>query len=160
MRLKVFRFLVLMLAALTLGMKFAHVLELLPKLGWDANLYIAVQTSLYQVFGSLGPIIDIGAILTAFLLAAMVRRRPAFRYTLFGALAMLLSLGVWLIIVAPANRPINEWQASGIVPTNWMELRSQWQYGQAGSFVFDLIGFSLLLIGVIQETPNTNTAPE
>jgi hypothetical protein len=41
------RFIVLMLAALTLTMEAAHVLELPRKMGYDAELYSAVNTTMY-----------------------------------------------------------------------------------------------------------------
>jgi hypothetical protein len=156
MSLKSWRFLVLILAALTVGMKFAHVLELAPKLAWDdPELYLSVQTSLYRVFGTLGPVIDVATILGAFLLAYLLRRHNAFRLTLASAAAFTLSLLVWLLIVAPANPHFTDWTTSGVVPADWAAWRAQWQYGQVGSFVFDLVGFSVLLFSVIRETPDT-----
>lgn len=147
------RFAAVLLAALTLGMKLAHVLELPPKLAWtDGELYLTVQTSLYQVFGTLGPIVDVGAILAAFALAFLLRRTPAFRITLAGAICFVLSMLVWLLVVAPANPHFAEFTATGAVPADWMNWRAQWQYGQAGSFVFDLLGFCALVWSLIRET--------
>jgi hypothetical protein len=148
MSLKVWRFIVLILAALTVGMRFAHVLELPPKLAWeDAELYLTVQTSLYALFAIVGPIVDIGAVLSSFALAYMLRGRPAFRYTIAGAVSLTITLIVWLLIIAPATPHF-----AGVVPIDWMMWRSQWQFGQAGGFVLDVIGFCLLLVSVLQET--------
>jgi hypothetical protein len=159
MSLKNWRFIVLILAALTVGMKFAHVLELGPKLAWDsAELYLTVQTSLYQVFGTLGPIIDVATILLAFLLVFLLRRHAAFRLTLAGAAAFTVSLIIWLLVVAPVNPHFADWTVTGVVPPDWAVWRAQWQYGQVGSFVFDLIGFGTLLFSVIRETPDSKPA--
>jgi hypothetical protein len=49
-------FTAILLAALAMGMHLAHVLELGPKLGWDITLYLPVQTSLYKLFGTIGPV--------------------------------------------------------------------------------------------------------
>jgi hypothetical protein len=155
MSLKGLRFSALILAALTVGMRFAHVLELPPKLAWeDAELFLTVQTSLYTLFGIVGPIVDIGAVLSAFALAFMLRGRPSFRYTLAGAISFTLTLVVWLLVVFPATPHFAEWTTTSVVPADWMMWRSQWQFGQAGGFVLDLTGFCLLLISVIRDTPD------
>ena len=79
---KTWTFTALLLAALAMGMHFAHVLELGPKLQWDAGLYLPVQTSLYKLFGSIGPVIEIGALIVISLLAFMIRNRQiAFKLT-------------------------------------------------------------------------------
>jgi hypothetical protein len=155
MSLKGLRFIVLIFAALTVGMRFAHVLELPPKLAWDdAELYLSVQTSLYQLFAIVGPIVDIGAVLSSFALAYMLRGRPAFRYTIAGAVSLTITLIVWLLVIAPATPHFTEWTTTGVIPTDWMMWRSQWQFGQAGGFVLDVIGFCLLLISVMRDTPD------
>lgn len=159
MSLRVWRFIVLVLAALTVGMKFAHLLELFPKLQWDAELYVQVQTSLYQVFGTLGPVIDVGAVLSAFALAYWVHRLPGFKLTVVGAGAMVLSLVVWLVVVAPASMNINTWAATNI-PADWMVWRNQWQFGQVGSFALDVTGFCLLLASVLRETTTSSKDSE
>src|SRR5215207_2677425 len=84
MNLKALRFVVLVLATLTVGMKFAHVLELTPKLQLPPETYIAVQTQLYQLFGSIGPIIDIAMVIGAIILAFHVYGQKAFPYTVLG----------------------------------------------------------------------------
>ena len=151
--LRALRFIVLILSALTVGMKFAHVLELIPKLQLDPEIYIVIQTHLYQLFGTLGPIIDVGTLIVAVILAVRLYRQPAFRLTALAVGAMIVSLLVWLILVQPANAPINQWQASSIIPTDWTHWRDQWQYGQLISFSFDLLGFCLILWSVVRETP-------
>jgi hypothetical protein len=154
MNLKALRFVVLVLSTLTVGMKFAHVLELTPKLALPPETYITVQTQLYQLFGSIGPIIDIAMVLGAIILAFHVYPRKAFPYTVIGVVAMLLSLGIWALFVLPANMPLNDWQASGVMPADWMRWRDQWQYGQLASFVCDLIGYGFILFSVVRETPS------
>ena len=42
------------LAALTMGLTFAHTLELPQKLGYDAVTWIRIQQSLYRYFGLVG----------------------------------------------------------------------------------------------------------
>jgi hypothetical protein len=151
--LKALRFVVLLLSTLTVGMKLAHVLELPPKLQLTPETYIAIQSQLYQLFGTLGPIIDVSMVIAALILVAQVRRLPAFRYTALGAGAMILSLVVWALVVLPANMPLNAWASSGTMPADWMRWRDQWQYGQLASFVCDVLGYCFVLFSVIRETP-------
>jgi MFS family permease len=159
MALHIWRFITLLLAALTMGMTFAHVLEIAPKLRWDANLYLAVQTNLYWMFGRVGALIQLGAIGAACILAFLVRQRgPTFWYSLLGAIALVLSLVVWFFVVAPANAQTAQWQDTGVIPTDWMRWRNQWEIGHAVSFVLHLIGFGALLHSVIVETPRYNEA--
>jgi hypothetical protein len=56
------RFLALMLAALTAGMSFAHVLERPAKMRYDAALYGTLQKTLYAYWGP--P--NVGALVIAF----------------------------------------------------------------------------------------------
>jgi hypothetical protein len=156
--LKTLRFIVLLLSTLTVGMKLAHVLELAPKLQLASEIYLVVQTNLYRLFATLGPIFDVGMVVVALVLLARVYRQPAFRYTAVSVAAMFLSLIVWGLFVLPANAPINAWLATGTMPEDWMKWRDQWQYGQALSFVCDLIAYCVLLFSVIRETPERESA--
>lgn len=156
MLLKTWRFVTLMLAALALTMTSAHVLELPQKMAYDAELYAAVNTSLYRYFALVGGVYTVGSILAAFSLAFLVRKRgPAFRWTLAGALCLLLAFGTWLALVAPVNREIAAAlkTAPDSVPVLWMQLRKRWEYGHATGFVITLVGLGLLVMSVLVETP-------
>jgi hypothetical protein len=153
MTIRTLRFITILLASLAMGMHLAHVLELPPKLMLAPELYLAIQTRLYGLFGSVGPVFEVGALLGAAALAYQLRGTPAFPFTLTSAAAVLLSLAVWLVFVLPVNGPINQWAATQVTPPDWMRLRSQWQFAQAGIFVFHLVGFSALVYSVLRETP-------
>lgn len=143
----------LLLTALTMGLTFGRALEALPKLRWDAELYLAVQPNLYYVFGRVGAVTELGAIVSAFVLALLVRRRPrVFGWTLAGALILLLSLAVWVVFIAPANAQTGAWQQAGVAPANWARWRTQWEAAQAASFVLHLLGFAALVRSVLLET--------
>ena len=150
MKIRILRFLALALAALTVGMKLAHVLELGPKLAWGADLYFPVQTTLYRAFAVFGPIVDLGAIGCVVALVSMLRGKPSFALTVAGLVAMLGSLAIWLLAVAPANGHLVSWVGSHSIPEDWMQWRNQWQWGQVGCFVFDFSGFLLLLLSVLR----------
>ena len=149
------RFLALTLTALTMGLTFAHALEALPKLRWNGKLYLSVQTNLYYLFGNVGAATEVGAVVAAFVLTALVRGRGrVFGWTLAGALILLSSLVVWFLFVAPVNAQTSAWQQAGAVPTNWQAWRNQWEAAQAACFVLHLFGFGALLRSVLLETPS------
>jgi hypothetical protein len=156
MCLRVWRFLTLLLAALSLTMESAHVLELPQKMLYDAPLYAAVNTTLYRYFAIVGGVYQLGSIVLAAVLAFLVRtHRSSCRWTLAGGLCLLLAFGVWLTVVAPVNSQVAAAlrDAPESVPAIWMQLRQRWEYGHAAGFAVQLIGFCALLISVLVETP-------
>ena len=152
MSLRALRFLALVFAALTVGMKLAHTLELPVKLEWGADLYFPVQTALYRYFAIFGPIVDLGAIIALGGLVFRLRGKPAFTLTALGLGSMLVSLAIWALIVAPASARIAPWSTTHTVPTDWMVWRARWQFGQAGCFAFDFLGFCAVLLGTVRDT--------
>jgi hypothetical protein len=153
--LRTWRFVTLFLTALGLTLGAAHVLELPVKMRYEPELYAAVTSTLYRLFGSVGAIVQIGAILAAAVLTFLVRRRPEFRVTLWGTLGLVLSLALWGAIVAPVNA---EWlrvieSAPDSVPAAYARLRPRWEYGHVAAFAAWLAGFGLLLASVLMEFP-------
>ncbi|HEY7495882.1 MAG TPA: DUF1772 domain-containing protein [Candidatus Tectomicrobia bacterium] len=156
MGLRTCRFITLLLATLALTMESAHVLELPQKIQYDAQLYTAVNTTLYRYFAIIGGVYQVSSIIAAAVLVFLVRQhRPAFGWTLAGALCLLLAFGLWLAVVAPVNSEVAAALRSApeSVPTVWMRLRTRWEYGHAAGFVVQLVGFCALLLSVLVETP-------
>jgi hypothetical protein len=161
MLLRVWRFLTLVCTALALTMTSAHVLELPQKMLYDAELYSAVNTTLYRYFAIVGAVYTLGSITAAGILAFLVRRRRlAFGWTLAGAACLLMAFGSWLALVAPANQQIAEALrvSPDSVPELWMQLRIRWEYGHAAGFVIQLAGFCALVVSMLVETPGSSRA--
>lgn len=154
MSIRTLRFVTVLLAALAMAMKLTHAFELLPKLRWSPDLYLAVQTSLYRVFARVGPFLEVGALLAVGTLAVRLRAEPAFRLTLIALLAIFASLNVWLIVVLPASSQIGDWAATGLLPADWTYWRNRWQFGQAATFVLHLCAFSALIASILGDTPD------
>ncbi len=153
--LRTFRFITLLLAGLGLTLGAAHALELPPKMQYDPEMYAAVTSTLYPMFGSVGALIQIGAVLAAVVLTVMVRGRPAFRLTLLGTLGLVLSQVLWGALVAPVNA---EWlrvieSAPESVPDAYLRLRLRWEYGHVAAFAAWLTAFVLLILSTLIETP-------
>jgi hypothetical protein len=162
MRLRAWRFITLLLAALSLTMESAHVLELPQKMQYSPEMYAAVNTSLYLYFALAGAVYQTGSIVAAAVLAFLVRRhRPSFGWTLAGALSLALAFTLWLAVVAPVNSEVAEVLAlsPGSAPEVWMRLRNRWEYGHAAGFAIQLIGFGALLLSVLVETPPERRTP-
>jgi hypothetical protein len=155
---KLWRWATLLLAALSLTMESAHLLELPQKLQYSAELYSAVNTTMYRYFAIVGGVYQVGSIVAAWVLVYLLRGRgKAFAWTLAGALCLLAAFGAWLAIVAPVNGEIARALAASpsSVPELWMRLRLRWEGGHAVGFALQLLGLGLLLWSVVRETGAT-----
>ncbi len=156
MALSALRFVTLMLAALSLTMESAHVLEMPQKLQYDPQLYTAVNGSLYLYFAIVGGMYQVGSVIAAALLAIFVRRHPTlFRPTWIGAACLGAALLVWAVVVSPVNQEIATVLAAdpSQVPARWMSLRYRWEFGHAAGFILQLIGYAALVISVLAAIP-------
>jgi len=112
-----------------------------------------------NLFGSIGALIQVGAIIVAAVLTHLVRGRPTFRLTLMGTLGLVLSLALWFMFVSPVNA---EWlrvieSDPSSIPSVYERLRMRWEYGHVAAFAAWFIGFCLLLLSVVKETPAART---
>lgn len=156
MLMRTWRFLAVLLAALSTGASWCHVLELPAKLAWDGPLYVAVQNEppgLYLGFGTVGAAVEVAAVLGVAGLAFLVRRRrPASRLTLAAAAALGAALLLWWLRIAPANAVMAAWTPD-TVPADWLRWRDQWEYTHAANFVLKLVALGALVASVLAETP-------
>ena len=157
MTLKVMRYVSLLLVALTLGMTFAHVMEIPGKLRLDGATWLAVQHNLYVAFGVVGAAIEVLAIVLTWLLVLMVRRRrPAFSWTVAAAVCVSAGLVDWFLLVAPMNVALSVW-IPGTLPADWTRYRDQWEIGHAIHAGLFALGFSALVLALLAETPGRKT---
>ena len=72
-------------SALSLAMAFSHLLQMRPRMSYEAVLWRSTQT-MYQLYGlPIGAIIETGAWISALALLYLVRKHsPAFRWTVLG----------------------------------------------------------------------------
>lgn len=158
MLLKVTRFVALLLAALTLGMGFCHLMQLPARMGWDQYLWVGstVQGGLYSLFGSIGAIIYVAAVIVLALLTYFVREhgRPGFRLALTALLLFALALVLWWVLVYPVNVELAKW-VNGPVPSDWTSYRARWEWGHAIISVLELAGFAALIGSVLADTPRS-----
>ncbi len=150
MDLRVWRFITIVLASLSLGMAFCHLLQLSPRMRYDAEMWRATQT-MYQLFGTVGAFIEVGASLSAVVLVFLARgRRPAILWTLVGAACLVVAQAAWWLFVFPVNARMAEWTAS--MPADWTRFRAQWEYAHAVRAILELLGFAALVLSALVET--------
>lgn len=156
MALRTWRLVTLLLAALALTMESAHVLELPQKLGYGAEMYSAVNTTLYRWFAIVGGFYQVGSIVAAGILTYLVRQRGrSAAWTASGAALLLVAFCVWLAVVAPVNAEVRDAlrQAPDEVPSLWMLHRMRWELGHVAGFAVQVLGLAALLMSVLVETP-------
>jgi len=146
------RFVAIMLAALTLGLSFCHLMQLPSRLGWDQYLWVGstVQGGLYAAFGS---VIFVATVIALGLLAYFTREhgRPGFKLALSAAVLFALALVLWWVLVYPVNVELAKW-VNGPVPADWTDYRARWEWGHAIIAVVELIGFAALIAAVLADT--------
>jgi hypothetical protein len=156
MLLKVTRFVAILLAALTLGLSFCHLMQLPSRLGWDQYLWVGstVQGGLYAMFGSVGAALFIATVIVLGLLAFFLREhgRPGYALTLAAALLFVLALVLWGVLVYPVNVELAKW-VNGPVPADWTSYRARWEWGHAVIACVELLGFAVLVWSVLEDTP-------
>jgi hypothetical protein len=149
------RFTAILLAALTLGMGFCHLMQLPARMGWDQYLWVGstVQGGLYSLFGSIGAVIDVAAVIALALLAYFVREhgRPGFHLALAATILFALALALWWVLVYPVNVELAKW-VNGPVPADWTDYRARWEWGHAIISVLELAGFAALVASVRTDT--------
>jgi hypothetical protein len=156
--LKTLRFFTLLLAALSLTMESAHVLELPQKMKYDMQMYSAVNGTLYRFFAYVGGAYQVLAIILGIALAFALRGRGAtFGWSAAGAAALLLAFVIWFAVVQQVNIQVAHALAADPTsgPTIWTQLRAKWEYGHAAGFVTQLVGLSALIISVLVDDATT-----
>jgi hypothetical protein len=146
-------FAALVLAALSLGPSFAHVLESLPRLTvWRPELWreATVFNGQFILFARIGAPLDVGAIIVTGLLAYLLfDERPAFWFALSGAVLLMLGLVAWFSLVAPANSILATWKP-GPLPANFNDVRLRWETGHMVVAGFKLVGFVSICLAVLK----------
>lgn len=159
MLLKGTRFAASMLAALTLGLSFCHLMQLPSRFGWDQYLWVGstVQGGPYAMFGSVGAVIFVVTVIALALLAYFTRehRRPGFGLALSAALLFALALVLWWVLVYPVNVELAKW-VNGPVPPDWTDYRARWEWGHAIIAAVEFLGFAALIAAVLADTPRSS----
>jgi hypothetical protein len=146
------RFVVIMLAALSLSVGIGHLMQLPARMGWDQYLWVGstVQGGTYALSGPLGVLLQVATIIALIVLALLLRRHGAAGFAFTAAAAAMFAIGllIWWVLVYPVNVELAKW-VNGPVPDNWAEWRSSWEWGQAANGLAQLFGFAALIASVL-----------
>jgi hypothetical protein len=158
---KALRVFTLVVAALSLTMTSAHVLEMPAKMRLSPQLYSAINGVLYRWFAIVGGIYTIVAIVSAWAFAWAARRHPLGRWARTGAILLSLAFVSWLVLVLPVNQAIAAAVASApqTTPELWTALRARWEYGHLIGFLFNLLGFCVLCAAAVADVPARARSP-
>jgi hypothetical protein len=152
--LKTWWFFSTMLTALSMAAAFAHLLELPGKMTYDGALWVRLLQTLYPAFGKISGLCEIGAVVTAAVLALLLRHhRPAFGWALVAALAMIATHAIFWVWVAPVNAALLP-VTPATLPADWAALRDQWEYAHAARAVLQILALgALLLVALAADRP-------
>jgi hypothetical protein len=147
------------LAALTMGLAFAHTLELPQKLGYDVATWTRVQHSLYRYFAVIGGPLEVATVVAAVVFAVRARGLRGGRLAAVGAACFVVALALWFAAVNTANAEIGRWVVDA-VPSDWRRWRVQWEFGHAGHFMVTFAGFLALLVATVRVSALGRRVPE
>jgi len=152
MSLRSVRFVVVMLAALSLSVAVGHLLQLPARLAWDQYLWVGatVQGGFFGLSGPLGVLLQVVALIVLIVLAALVRSHGASGFALTVAATALFAIGLvaWWVLVYPVNVELAKW-VNGPVPDDWAAWRKLWEWGEAANGLAQFVGFAALVLAVI-----------
>lgn len=150
---KIWRFLTVLLAALSLSLSVCHLFEMPQRLKFEPELWVRVTVfeNIFRYFGSVGALFEVGSILTAIVLVFLVRKRgKSFYLTLAGALCLAAALTSWILFVAPVNAELAKWLSQPI-PSDFAIWRNQWEYAHSVNAFIKIFGFSFLVLSLLTD---------
>jgi hypothetical protein len=152
MSIRLIRFAVIMLAALSLGVVIGHLMQLPARMAWDQDLWVGAtaQGGFYALSGPIGVLLQVFTIVALIVLAALLRRHAVsgFPFTVAAAVMFAIGLLVWWVFVYPVNVELAKW-ANGPVPDDWADWRALWEWGQAANGLAQFAGFGALIASVL-----------
>lgn len=144
MMLKAVIFLAVVLSALALIPYGAHLFSLPNKIGMTREQYFVAQ-SVYDGWALLSVVL-IPAMLVNIALALMLREDEGFWLATAGCVCMAATLAVFFAFTYPANIATQNWK---VAPSNWVELRHQWEYSHAANAGLIFAAFFLIVLASI-----------
>ena len=144
MMLKAVIFLAVVLSALALIPYGAHLFSLPNKIGMTREQYFVAQSVCDG--WALISVILIPAMLVNIALALMLRGEEGFGLAAAGCVVMAMTLAVFFVFTYPANVATQNWK---VAPSNWAELRHQWEYSHAANAGLIFASFCLIVLAGI-----------
>jgi hypothetical protein len=145
MNTKLLQFASVLFAALALVPAGAHLLELKHKIALPGNEYLVVQ-QLYRGWNLAGVVV-VAALLSLIALAVTLRGdRPAFAWAMVALACIVGTQVVFWTFTFPVNQATQNWT---VLPSNWAELRTRWEYSHAASAMLNLAALGAVILAVL-----------
>lgn len=156
MTLKIARFLTIMFVSLSMGPAMCHLLEMPAKMAYDGLFWLKISQTLYGPrFGTVGAFFEVSAVLTSIILVIIVRhRKPAFAWSILGAICMIAVHASFWIWIAPVNEKIAA-MTPETLSADWTTLRNQWESTHAARAYLHIVAIGALVISILVETSNS-----
>jgi hypothetical protein len=136
------------LAGLTMGLAFAHTLELPQKLDYDAATWTRIQHSLYRYFAVIGGPLEVATVLAAVVFAVRAHRLRGGGWP-WSVLSARGCPGVVVYGVEHGQR--RGWSlGGGCGAVGLASLAGQREFGHGGHFVVTFAGFLALLDATVR----------
>ena len=110
----------------------------------------ALSLAFYALSGPLGVLLQVFTIIALIVLAVLLRRHSVSGapFTIAAAVMFAIGLFVWWIFVYPVNVELAKW-VNGPVPGDWADWRQLWEWGQAANGLAQFAGFAALIASVL-----------
>ena len=147
MALRLVQFLAIMFTALALVPSGAHLAALPNKMAMAQPAYFVAQ-QIYAGWALFG-IVLFGALVANLAHAVVLRNLGrSFGYALAAFLLIAANLTIFFIWTFPTKQATNNWT---VVPKNWNELRTQWEYSHAANTVVTFAALVCVVIAVLPQ---------
>ena len=147
MALRIIQFLAIMLTALALVPSGAHLAALPDKMTMTQAAYFVAQ-QVYAGWALFG-IVLFGALIANLAHVIVLHRLGrSLRYALASFLFIAAGLVIFFVGTLSTNQATSNWT---VVPKNWNELRSQWEYSHTSNAIMTFAAVVCVIIAVLRQ---------
>jgi amino acid permease len=138
-------FLAIMLTAIAMGAGLAHLFELPNKINISAADYLTVQRN-YDNWWIVGLSVPLAFISVLGLAISLRGTGTPFTFALIAVVLLVGEMVAFWGFTAPVNRATENWT---MLPSNWEELRDQWEYSHAVRAILYVVAMGMLVMSVL-----------
>lgn len=150
MTLKLWRWFSILLTALLVSLCFAELWNMPARLAMQGRNWLYTMNMREALLdGNAGPLLQIAAVGTAFVLLGMVRDDArSFWWSLAAAITLLLAFVVWWAFVYPVEMRVSNLTAASL-PLNWEALRLRWEVAQVVRATLGIVALCALVVSAL-----------
>jgi amino acid permease len=138
-------FLAIMLTAIAMGAGLAHLFELPNKINVSAADYLTVQRN-YDNWWIVGLSVPLAFLSVLGLTISLRGTGTPFTLALIAFVLLVGEMVAFWGFTAPVNRATENWT---MLPSNWEELRNQWEYSHAVRAILYVLALGTLVMSAL-----------